>query len=166
MDGRWLRIVLPLLVLLQSGARAVGVVKPEFIEVAIGGRPFVLELALDPVSRFRGLSLREAPGPGKGMLFVFPSARQVGFCMRDCAFPIDILFLGENGNLLSWASMAVEPRRPGEGNKEYDARLTPYPSPRLTQFVIELAGGTLAGMKLTPGETIITIPKALAARAR
>src|SRR5690606_3450982 len=75
--------------------------------VKIGDRTFNLELALDDASRYRGLSDRQSLPDDGGMLFVFPKPRPLQFVMRDCLFPIDILFLDGGGRVVSMHEMKL-----------------------------------------------------------
>jgi len=135
-----------------------------FIKVDLGGKGFTLELALTPARRFRGLSERGVIPQGAGMLFVFPT-EQVSvqnFVMRDCPAPIDIVYLDQQGRVLAMHEMkAEEPRGQGEKentlpydgapawsavNMKYESRLKGYSSRFPSQFVIEVAGGTLKAL--------------------
>lgn len=133
--------------------------------VKLAGKSFKLELALDDEKRFKGLSFRnDIPADG-GMLFVFTDrgTRVQNFVMRDCAVPIDIIYLDPAGRITAMHAMTPEPPR-GEGEKEnsapfagapewawtnarYEARLKQYSSRYAAQFVIELKGGTLEELK-------------------
>ncbi|MBL0870283.1 MAG: DUF192 domain-containing protein [Phycisphaerales bacterium] len=133
--------------------------------VKLGGRKFFLELALDPQTRFRGLSERTVIEPDGGMLFVFPPGQVAvqGFVMRDCPIAIDIVYLDPAGRVLAMYEMKPEPPRDaskGEGtpadanNVTYNARLKQYSSRFPAQFVIELAGGTLKTLNVKEGDLV------------
>jgi uncharacterized membrane protein (UPF0127 family) len=57
------------------------------------GRKIQAELAVTPDERARGLMFRESLAADRGMLFVFPVADFHGFWMKNCRFPIDIIWL-------------------------------------------------------------------------
>ncbi len=57
------------------------------------GRKIQAELALTPDERARGLMFRDSLAADRGMLFVFPVADFHGFWMKNCRFPIDIIWL-------------------------------------------------------------------------
>jgi len=135
--------------------------------VLIGGEPFDLELALDPASRYRGLSGRASIPSNGGLLFVFPDSRPREFVMRDCFVPIDIAFLDERGRILAIHEMPVEaPRGADESPQAYEARLARWSSELPARFAIELAGGRLASLGVHPGQYLVFDVGALAARAR
>lgn len=142
-----------------GGQPAVGL---RTVPVELGGRRFVLELALTPEQRHQGLSDRPAIAPDGGMLFVFPDDRVAvqQFVMRRCLVPIDIAFLDREGRVLAMHAMAVQPPETAE------ADLVRYSSRYPAQFAIELAGGTLADLELSPGDRVELPLAALKARAR
>jgi uncharacterized membrane protein (UPF0127 family) len=49
--------------------------------------------------RYTGLSDTESLDPNEGMLFVHPVAGEHTYVMRDMAFPIDMVFVAENGTI-------------------------------------------------------------------
>ena len=135
--------------------------------LALGGETFTLELAADPVSRYRGLSGRSRIGRNGGMLFVYPDAAPRGMVMRDCPVPIDVAFLDASGRIVALSEMAPElPRAAGESRAAYERRLPIYRSGAPARFAIEVAGGRLAGLGVALGDEIVLDTDALAALAR
>ena len=128
--------------------------------VVINNRAFTLELALDEDTRRQGLSDRAEIAENGGMLFVFPQARPLQFVMRRCLTPIDIVFLGPNGRVVSTHTMAVEPYDTPE------AELTRYGGRYAGQFALEFRGGTLEQLDLSPGDAVDLPLESLKARAR
>lgn len=123
--------------------------------VRIGGRAFHLELALDNATRMKGLGGREHIEKDGGMLFAFRSAQPLNFVMRDCPIPIDILFLDGSGRVVAtYTMLPEEPRRQGESESQYEGRLKRYESRFASQFVVELAGHTLDGLKVKEGDKV------------
>lgn len=139
-------------------------------KIDVGGKNFFLELALTNEKRFRGLSERTSIEPDGGILFVFPDSQVMvqGFVMRDCPVPIDIIYLDSAGRILAMHEMKAEaPRDPAKGegvsadanNVVYNSRLKQYSSRYPSQFVIELAGGTLKTLRLKEGDQIKIDPE-------
>ncbi len=129
---------------------------PAAIWVEIAGEPFELELALDAASRHQGLSGRVAIEPNGGMLFVNTVERPQAMVMRDCAVPIDVAFLDFSGEVVTIHEMRPElPRRPGEGQREYESRLRVYESGAPVGFAIETAGGRLDEVGLQVGDSVV-----------
>lgn len=117
-------------------------------KVRISGEVFQLELALDHASRKQGLSDRDHIASDGGMLFVFPTERQLSFVMRRCLVPIDILFLDGRGKVLNTHEMAVEPY---ETN---DFQLKKYDSEGRAVFAIELSAGTIRRIGVSPRDMV------------
>jgi uncharacterized membrane protein (UPF0127 family) len=139
---------MPVLLLLLAGCDERTVSTGDRLPVEIGGRTFNLELALTSESRYQGLSDRRQIPPDGGMLFVFPNARELTFVMRKCVVPIDLVYLGPGGHVVSMHRMKTQP---------YDTppdELTPYHSGWPAQFAIELAGGTLDRLELKVGQKV------------
>ncbi|MEM6459992.1 MAG: DUF192 domain-containing protein [Planctomycetota bacterium] len=128
--------------------------------VEIADKTFTLELAMTRQTRYRGLSGRDHVADDGGMLFVFPNEARREFVMRDCLVPIDILFLDPTGRVMNTHAMAVEPPDTPE------RRLRRYPSDGPTSLAIELAGGTVARLGVTPGDTVALPVLELKRRAR
>lgn len=123
-----------------------------FEEVELAGRIFKLELALDDEQRALGLMWREHLADDEGMLFVFPDRepypRELGFWMKNCLLPIDVLFIGRDGSVTAIHEM--QPPEPGMPDEE----LPGYYSEGPAQFAIEIRGGLTAELGLTVGEKI------------
>lgn len=118
------------------------------VDITIAGREYTLELALDPAARHRGLSDRKQVPPTGGMLFAFTDADYRGFVMRKCLVPIDIIYLDPGGRIVSMHRMKVEPYDTPEND------LVRYRSGWKSQFVIELAGGSLDALRLREGDKV------------
>ena len=139
-----------------------GSTRPAESKVTIGGKVFTLELAMENEKRFKGLSGRTSIPADGGMLFVFPSAAQQSFVMRDCPIDIDIIYLDPTMKITAWHEMKAGPvRLPEEKildargvNPAYEDKLIKYSSKFAAQYVIELKGGTIAPMGLKEGQKI------------
>lgn len=142
------------------GCRRAPAEPPSVQSVALGGRVFHLELALDPQARFRGLSDRAELADERGMLFVFPQTQVQHFVMRRCLVPIDLIFLDPGGRVIATHAMQVEPYDTPED------RLHRYGSVWPARFAIELKGGTLARLRLEPGAKVPLPLEALKRAAR
>ncbi|MFW5939220.1 MAG: DUF192 domain-containing protein [Halolamina sp.] len=68
--------------------------------------------------RYTGLSDHESLGPDEGMLFVHPNEAGHGYVMRDMAFPIDMVFVAENGTITTIHHAEVPPE--GEESPTYE----------------------------------------------
>ena len=167
-------ILLVPILLLVSGCSEPKATETSTVEsIKIDGKVFHLELALDGPTRYLGLSNRTYIEPDGGMLFVFSKPSVQRFVMRDCPTDIDIIFLDPSARITAMYHMPVEEdRRPDEpetdnpADDKYEQRLGRYSSKFASQFVIELAGGTLKNLDLHEGDQIDLDTKELKARAK
>jgi len=74
---------------------------PHLSQVELGGHVVGVTIANTPETRARGLSGRMALAPDEGMLFMFPEDGRYGFWMKDMLFSIDILWLSDEGRIVS-----------------------------------------------------------------
>src|SRR5271169_3948030 len=91
--------------------------KPPPATVTLGGRTWKVELAMTEQERYHGLSDRVKLAEDAGMLFIYPNAHPLNFCMRDCFIPLDIAFMDANGTVVRTYTMPTEPR--GRERAEY-----------------------------------------------
>jgi len=160
--------------------------KAGFITLELGGKRFSLEIAATPARRFHGLSGRTQIPADAGMLFVFPDNQTAvqNFVMRDCPVPIDIVYLDGTGRVLATHAMTPEPARQRDEientlpfpnapdwsrtNEQYENRLKKYSSRFPSQFVVELAGGTLKALPspLKTGDKVSAQWRDLVTKAR
>ncbi len=126
--------------------------KPVLEQVILNGHAVMMELALTPDQRARGLMGREALADDEGMLFVYPDRdpypAEVSFWMKDCLIPIDVIFISREGKIVSIHEM--EPPAPGTPDEDLPA----YPSGGPVQFAIELRGGLAGELGLETGRLI------------
>lgn len=125
------------------------------VPVEIAGVHFTLEVARTPAEQHRGLGGRTWIAPTGGMLFPFPTPRTTAFVMRDCQVPIDVAYLDAEGRVVAMHEMKPEPpRRDGESDAAYEARLRPYPSGVSVWYALETAGGRLRELGLAVGDVV------------
>lgn len=144
-----------------SRTRGDGVGDDRRAEAVIGGTRFSLEIARDAATQERGLSGRSQIDASGGMLFVFAEVEMQAFLMRDCAIPIDLLYLDEAGKVLNVYAMQPEAPRSGTeragdaaGEAAYVSRLTSYVSAAPVAFAIELRGGTAAKLGVRKDDVV------------
>ncbi len=119
--------------------------------VRIGRGEWTVELALTPEARYRGLSGRASIPPGTGMLFLYPGARRMDFCMRDCLVPIDIAFIGPDKRVVAMYTMEIDP----SGERSWS-------SGEPARWVLEVAAGALekAGVRVGSAVSFENVPDA------
>ena len=122
--------------------------------MAVGGERVAVEVALTQPARDRGLGGRSGIAPGSGMLFAFPWSGPLRFWMRDCPFDIDVAFFRTDGTVTAVHAMRAAPRRAGESEAAYGARLPKYGSGEPAAGALELAAGELARLGIAPGDRL------------
>ena len=107
--------------------------------VTLGGTEVQVLVADDDDERSRGLQGYDPLPEGEGMLFVYDDAVVRTFAMKQVAFPIDVLFVGEDLTIT-----AIEPLDPG------DMRLVSSPGP--CRYVVELPQGWAGEQGIAVGD--------------
>lgn len=77
------------------------VTEPLWIETAAGRIDYRVEIADDDAERQHGLMFRTSMPNGHGMLFIFPQSRPQAFWMRNTYMPLDIIYIGADGRIVS-----------------------------------------------------------------
>ena len=103
---------------------------------------FTVEIADTEETRNHGLMFRKSLAPDKGMLFDFKTPREAAFWMRNTLIPLDIIFITEDGRILTIARNAVPHSE------------VPIPSGGVIRGVLELAGGRAAQLGIYPGDRV------------
>ena len=117
-------------------------VEPLDIVTARGDYHFKVEIADTDQTREQGLMFRKSMARDRGMLFDFKTAQPVAFWMKNTLIPLDMLFVGADGRIVSIARDAAPMSE------------TPIPSGGDALVVIELAGGRAAQIGAEPGDLV------------
>lgn len=116
---------------------------PLTIETAGGAaHSFQVEIADTPEARQRGLMFREHMEPDHGMLFVFGRPQRIAMWMKDTPLPLDMLFVGRDGEIKRIFERAVP------------FSLATIESGRRVVYVLELNGGTVDRLGLAVGDRL------------
>ncbi len=89
-----------------------------------------VEVASTKASREQGLSGRESMGDDEGLLFVFETPGKYGFWMKDMKFPLDLIWISENGTVVDIERNLTPDSYPKTFINEVDA-----------MYVLEINGG-------------------------
>ncbi|MGA0607227.1 DUF192 domain-containing protein [Phenylobacterium sp. VNQ135] len=116
--------------------------QPLTVTTPKGAFKFSVELADSPREREYGLMCRKALAADRGMLFAFARADYQAFWMRNTLIPLDIIYIGSDGRVVS----VVRNAQP--------LNEAPLPSAAPAQFVLELAAGRAAQIGLLPGDRV------------
>jgi hypothetical protein len=114
------------------------------VDLVAGGRShgrFFVELARNWFERGRGLSHRPSMADGWGMLFVFSRPVRHAFTMEQMHFPLDMIFVGDNGKVVD-ILFGARPKKSG------------FVSSRDYRYVLELNAGAARSHGIEVGDTM------------
>jgi len=114
--------------------------------LTIRGHAFEAWLATDPTEQHTGLMnvteaelARTADGADRGMLFVFPEERVLGFWMSNTIIPLDIAYARSDGTIVTIRTMAP-----------HDTRI--YSSVQPARFALEVRAGLFKELSIIEGD--------------
>jgi uncharacterized membrane protein (UPF0127 family) len=117
-------------------------VEPLDIATAKGVYHFKVEIADTNGTRERGLMYRKSLAGDRGMLFDFKTPQSVAFWMKNTLIPLDMVFIGQDGRIVSIARNA----QPMDES--------PIPSGGDVRGVLELRGGRAGEIDAEPGDKV------------
>ncbi|WP_254536746.1 DUF192 domain-containing protein [Halomarina litorea] len=106
-----------------------------------------LEVARTDAEHRRGLMGRESLAADHGMVFVFESAGDRVFWMKDTLIPLDMIFVSENGTVINVEHAHVQPNA---SNSELER----YRSDAPAQYVVEVNRGFANETGIGPGTQV------------
>lgn len=71
------------------------------MKIEIGDKEYNVEVARTEEEKVKGLQEKESLGEDEGMLFVYDEPQEIAFWMKDTAIPLDIVFMDEDGEVIS-----------------------------------------------------------------
>ena len=71
------------------------------MKIEIGDKEYNVEVARTEEEKVKGLQEKESLGEDEGMLFVYDEPQEIAFWMKDTAIPLDIVFIDEDGEVIS-----------------------------------------------------------------
>ena len=107
-----------------------------------GVKHFKVEIADNDAAREYGLMFRKSLAPDHGMLFEFDRPDRQAFWMKNTLIPLDVIYIGTDGRILSIAADA----RPLDQ--------TPLYSKGPAIGVLEIEGGLAAKLGIQPGDEV------------
>jgi uncharacterized membrane protein (UPF0127 family) len=136
-----MRLVFALWVLILWAPGAVAACRDDAVDLQgpWGKIRFSVEIVDTDETRARGLMFRERLARMAGMLFVFDAPTRAVFWMENTLIPLDMLFIGADGRV----QHIHENARPMDR--------TPIDGGRDVLFVLEINGGLVAQLGITPG---------------
>lgn len=107
-----------------------------------GRRHFQVEVMRTDSEREKGLMFRKFMPADRGMLFDFKAERPVAMWMKNTYLPLDMIFIGKDGKIVSVA----------ENAEPLSETIIPSQAPALA--VLELNAGAAAEIGVRPGDTV------------
>ena len=103
-----MRLLILIGIILLLGASAVFLLKRKDVEaerqaIRVGNQELSVEVADTLVRQVRGLSGHRPLKENEGMLFVYENPRILSFWMRDMRFPLDIMWIDGQKNIVGIA---------------------------------------------------------------
>ncbi len=126
----------------QACAQKLRVERLDIVTTA-GVHHFKVEVADTPAARERGLMFRKRLAADHGMLFDFKKVQPgISFWMKNTLIPLDMVFIGEDGRIVSIARNATPLSE------------TPIASAGPVLDVLELRGGRADEIEAAPGDRV------------
>ena len=107
-----------------------------------GRYAFTVEVAATVAERARGLMFRRRLAPDAGMLFDYGDEQQVAMWMKNTFIPLDMLFIAGDGRIVNFAERTVP------------QSLAPIASAGPVRAVLEVNAGTVARLRIRPGDRV------------
>lgn len=151
--GSWLLLALAVGFGLACGRVGGGEKSPAV--VVPSGHRYSVEIAATPELRAKGLMYRESLPDRRGMLFLFARPSVEGFWMKNCNFPIDIVWMDARRRV-QFISARTPPCR--------EENCPTYGPKAASLYVLEIPDGAAAREKIAVGselklENIPELPK-------
>ena len=114
----------------------------ERIQVEIGGRSFLVEVARTAPQKRQGLMKRKSLGEREGMIFVYDTDQHLAFWMKDTSIPLTLLFLSKDGEI-----QQIEELKPFS--------LKSVVSERAVRYGLELSAGVMDELGVGVGDRVV-----------
>ena len=112
------------------------------VVTSTGEHPFTVEVMRTPAELEKGLMFRRRLAPNSGMLFDFGQEQQVSMWMKNTYLPLDMLFIGVEGRVVSVK----------EDAKPMSEDIIASGGPVLG--VLEVGAGTVRRIGVAPGDLV------------
>lgn len=136
----WLILVACVVLLIGVGIVLIHHLFSSQSTVRLGDGVFQAALATTSQAREQGLSGTDQLAPDQAMLFVFDTNDRWGIWMKDMHYPIDVVWLDEQKQVVYSVS-----------NMDPDSYPEVFTPSRAARYVVELAAGTIANKAIHTG---------------
>ena len=139
-----MRILFLFAAMVFATAPAMAATKTErlVIETAKGEQVFKVEVVREEKERNRGLMYRKHLADNRGMLFDYDPAQDVAFWMKNTYIPLDIIFIGADGKIITIAANTTP------------LSLDRIPSNGVARGVLEINGGFAEKLGIKVGDRV------------
>ncbi|MBC7783758.1 MAG: DUF192 domain-containing protein [Burkholderiales bacterium] len=115
------------------------------VNLRLGNQDFILQVADEDAELEKGLMFRKSMPSNEGMIFIFDSAAQRAFWMKNTLIDLDIVYLDRDAKIVSIKTMRSKD-------------LTGIPSDHPAMYAIELNAGIAKECGLAVGQIIDLSP--------
>lgn len=138
------RTALAVLVTVVAGFFIIQKFSSDQTVLRMGNQAFTVTIARTDVERQRGLSGTKSLGPNQAMLFIFPDNMKPGIWMKEMNYPIDILWVNSNSQIVHLVKNAQPSSFPETFRSDVPAR-----------YVIEVSSGTIDKTGTVKGDLVV-----------
>jgi uncharacterized membrane protein (UPF0127 family) len=117
-------------------------------QIIVGGKTFIIDAVQSKYSMEKGLSGKDSLSDNEGMLFIFKKPDIYGIWMKDMKFPIDIIWIDSNMQIVS-IEKSVSPDTYPQIFKPTTAAL----------YVLEISAGQSNFLNLKIGDKVSILKK-------
>lgn len=117
-------------------------------KISINSMEFIVDISNDECKRSLGLSGRTSISDDGGMIFIFEDDASHGFWMKDMNFPLDILWLNKDGEII-WIENNIQPVTYPEI----------YGENVISRSVVEIKSGLVGEGNVKIGDRVIILNK-------
>lgn len=136
----WLMLIGCVVLLIGIGSTLVSHLLSSQTTVRLGDGVFQASLATTSQTREKGLSGTDQLAPDQAMLFVFDTNDRWGIWMKDMRYPIDVVWLDEEKQVVYSVS-----------NMDPDSYPQVFTPSQAARYVVEFAAGTIASKAIHAG---------------
>jgi hypothetical protein len=115
-------------------------------DIGVDGHTVTVEIADEPTERNVGLMYRSTLSADRGMLFVYPDAKDRNFWMKNTKVPLSIAYADSAGVIVHIADMTP-------------LDTTPVPSDHPAMYALEMNQGWFAAHDVKVGDMLTNLPK-------